>query len=220
MCVTVAVAVRRPAASCRARAFQQMSSTVACTPGHDTNVGGSSGTESNLQELHLAISCSSPQQHGFRGVKRRLKQQAANVTRSSANKGPSTFLVGNTSPGNTMSPGIFAAFIVVALFAFILVFSSCIVWFITERRKLSSARKLYLKAKNEASNPVAKSDVSVQCDGIEVRVLLSLRSLEPYNKMQMVHTAWGRPRRLQGHANSYLFPACHRVLQKTAGSQQ
>ena len=67
-----------------------------------------------------------------------------------------------------MSPGFFVAFIVAALLMFTVVFASCIVCFITERRKLNSARKKYVHAQNEAFHPVARSDASIQCDGIEV----------------------------------------------------
>lgn len=142
---------------------------VACTRAPDSSRDGS-GTGTVQARASIATSSSTPQQHG---VGRGLRQNT-----------PSTFLMGNTSPGNTISPALFAAFVVVALFAFVLVFSACIVWFIIERRKLNNARKRFLKVRNEARAPAAKSDVSVQCDRLEVRAishckLLLLSSAEP-----------------------------------------
>lgn len=138
-----------------------MSSTleVACTPSDYSQLEDSTGTEwENVIQLNTST-CPGGRRRNLSSVGRSLKQ-----------KGPSTFLVGTTSPANTvMSPGLFATFLVVGLFACSLIFSSCIVWFITERRKLNNTRKLLLKTKNEAANPVAKCDVSVQCDRLEVR---------------------------------------------------
>lgn len=138
-----------------------MSSTVACPYLLCGQADQSSGTDTAPSCLFVSF------------IRRGLHpRDSVGVGRSLSQEGPDTVLEANTTAADdTMSPSFFVGFLVAALFMLILVFTLCTVWFITERRKLNKARKGYVQARNEALNPVAKSDASVQCDRFEVRIL-------------------------------------------------
>jgi hypothetical protein len=82
----------------------------------------------------------------------------------------SVHISGKTTPDTRMSAAVIALVIIAALVGVIVVFSSAIIWFVTERRKLKAAQREFSAKTRAAALPVTRSDAGVQCDRLEVCV--------------------------------------------------